>query len=187
MAVITLVSGGLDSTLMALLAKEEGIQQYPLFIDYGQKAKERELTACNTEFARLSLPAPVVMDLAGFGNLIPSGLTSPERDVNEDAFLPGRNSLFLLAGSSYACAVNASAVAIGLLSEDTHLFPDQTANFLEKAQSLIEAAYDLQITIVAPLMQLSKSEVIHIAASKGIRAIWGLRSHVGFAYRVLSS
>ena len=34
--IVTLVSGGFDSTLMSLMAQEEGIQLFPLFVDYGQ-------------------------------------------------------------------------------------------------------------------------------------------------------
>ena len=43
MSIVTLVSGGLDSTLVALLTRDAGIQQHPLFIDYGQRAKTLEL------------------------------------------------------------------------------------------------------------------------------------------------
>ncbi len=46
MSMVTLVSGGLDSTVMAVLAKEEGLTQHPLFIDYGQLGCRRELRAC---------------------------------------------------------------------------------------------------------------------------------------------
>jgi 7-cyano-7-deazaguanine synthase in queuosine biosynthesis len=41
MSIVTLVSGGLDSTLVALLARDEGLEQYPLFVDYGQRAKDK--------------------------------------------------------------------------------------------------------------------------------------------------
>ena len=43
MSIVTLVSGGLDSTLVAKLAQEEGLRQHPLFIDYGQRSRDREL------------------------------------------------------------------------------------------------------------------------------------------------
>ena len=46
MSMVTLVSGGLDSTLVAFLAREQGLEQHPLFIDYGQRARDRELAAC---------------------------------------------------------------------------------------------------------------------------------------------
>lgn len=178
MSMITLVSGGLDSTLVAMLTRDAGIQQYPLFIDYGQRAKDLELSTCLAEFERLELPKPEVMNLAGFGQLIPSGLTSSELDVNSDAFLPGRNSLFLTAASSYACAMRADSVAIGLLNEDTHLFPDQTSEFLDMVQQLIDVSLMSRIKLVAPLMHMTKADVVGVAASLGIQSTYSC--HSGF-------
>src|SRR6266849_3483305 len=126
MSIVTLVSGGLDSTLMAVLAREAGIQQFPLFVNYGQRSLKRELGACRRSMRNNRLPEPVVAKIAGFGKLVRSGLTDARLHVVEDAFTPGRNLLFLLLGGAYAYEVGANAVTIGLLSEATSLFPDQT-------------------------------------------------------------
>jgi 7-cyano-7-deazaguanine synthase in queuosine biosynthesis len=42
MGIVTLVSGGYDSTLMSLMAHEEGILLHPLFVDYGQLGATKE-------------------------------------------------------------------------------------------------------------------------------------------------
>ena len=42
MSFVNLVSGGLDSTLVGVMAKEEGVEHFPLFIDYGQRAARKE-------------------------------------------------------------------------------------------------------------------------------------------------
>lgn len=176
MSIVTLVSGGLDSTLMALLVKEENIEQFPLFIDYGQICREQELKACNIVHKNLGLPAPVNMNVSGFGALISSGLTDPSKRVNEDAFLPGRNLLFLLAGSAYAYQTNSSTVAIALLSEKNCIFPDQTNSFISKAQEVISLTLGRDIKIIAPLMQFSKSEVIRLAGNNGISDTYSCHS-----------
>jgi 7-cyano-7-deazaguanine synthase len=168
MSVVTLVSGGLDSTLLAQLAKEEGLRQHPLFIDYGQHARKRELAACRRSMARLCLPEPAVADLSGFGALIRSGLTAPELRVLEDAFTPGRNMLFLLTGAAYAYQQNADAVSIGLLHEDTSLFPDQTSAFLREAESMIARCMGRSICVLAPLSAFHKRDVVALAREKGI-------------------
>ncbi len=172
MSLVMLVSGGLDSTLMSVLAKEEGITLLPLFIDYGQICREREWEACVHVHAKLLLPTPVKMNLAGFGQLIPSGLTNKNLRVNEDAFLPGRNLLFLLAGCAYAYSTNSSAVAIGFLSEETHLFPDQTKEFVEKAQTALNSAMGREIKIITPLMNMKKSDVLALAREKAIEGTY---------------
>lgn len=168
MSIVTLVSGGLDSTLVACLAKEEGVRQFPLFVDYGQRARDRELAACRLAMASLALPEPQVADLSGFGRLIRSGLTDTGLHIIEDAFTPGRNMLFLLTAAAVAVQVGAEAVSIGLLHEDTSLFPDQTSAFLADAQRMIERCMGRPIRVLAPLSVFHKQEVVELALSKGI-------------------
>jgi 7-cyano-7-deazaguanine synthase len=177
MSLVTLVSGGIDSTLMALLAKEEGIRQHPLFINYGQLSVRQEWKACRAVHAKLSLPKPALMNLRGFGQLIPCGLTDPNVRLNEDAFLPGRNLLFLLAGASYAYRLKANSVAIGLLSEEYRLFPDQTASFVEKCEALLQQALDYKVQVIAPLMRLSKLDVLELAGARRIEGTYSC--HLG--------
>ena len=168
MSLVTLVSGGLDSTVLALLVKEEGLTQYPLFIDYGQRARDREMRACQANFRRHELPAPKIASIGGFGSLLPSGLTDPGKHILDDAFLPGRNALFLTVAAAYAYDVGASAVAIGLLSESSSLFPDQSSAFLSEAETFLSRALGVTINVVAPLMSLTKADVVAIAKKKSI-------------------
>lgn len=176
MSLVILASGGIDSALMAVLANEEGVEQFPLFIDYGQICKDKEFDACMRFHEGYGLPMPTVMDIHSYGKLIPSGLTDTSLNVNEDAFLPGRNLLFLLIGSAYAYKNNADTVAIGLLDEDSHIFPDQTKAFLEHAEKTIEIALGCKISLVAPLMDFTKDDVIRMANEKGITNTYSCHS-----------
>jgi 7-cyano-7-deazaguanine synthase len=168
MSIVTLTSGGLDSTVMALLAKEEGLAQFPLFIDYGQLGRDRELQACQVNFQRHKLPEPKVAALGGYGALLSSGLTDPTKHILEDAFLPCRNLMLLTVGAAYAFQCGASAVGIGLLDESFSLFPDQTRGFLTEAESVVSRALGRSIKLVTPLMSFSKADVLKIARAKGI-------------------
>jgi 7-cyano-7-deazaguanine synthase len=168
MGLVILTSGGLDSTLIAVLAKEQGIVPRPVFIDYGQRSVEFEWRACCAMMKKYDIAIPVRMDLSGYGRAIPSGLTSADLRVNEDAFLPGRNLLFLVAAAAYAYRVGAEAIAIGLLDERAHIFPDQTSVFLQAAAAAVEVALGRPIKIIAPLLDASKAEVIELARSRGI-------------------
>lgn len=176
MGVVTLVSGGIDSTLMAVLAKNEGLTQHPLFIDYGQRSAVIEWRTCRRVLEMLGVEEPKRMRLSGFGELIPSGLTWQALRLNEDAFLPGRNLLFLLAGAAYAYALNARAVSIGLLSEETHIFPDQTELFLARAGEMIELALGRRVALIAPLMHMTKAAVLQLARSRGIEGTYSCHS-----------
>lgn len=169
MSIVTLVSGGLDSTLMAVLSKESNVDIYPLLINYGQKAYKNELLSCQTQFKLFGLPAPVVANLSGLGELIPCGLTSNEHDIYNDAFFPGRNFFFLLTASSYAYRMGASGVAIGLLSDEFSIFPDQTSRFIEEAEKVVEVTMGRKISILTPLMSFSKKDVVELAFQKNIK------------------
>ncbi|KTW17286.1 7-cyano-7-deazaguanine synthase [Sphingomonas sanguinis] len=168
MSVVTLVSGGLDSSLVALLAKEEGLEQFPLFVDYGQRAKVRELDACRAVMRRMGLPEPAVAELGGFGALIRSGLTDASLHVVDDAFTPGRNMLFLLVASAHAFQRGADAVSIGLLHEDASIFPDQTSAFLADAEAMIRRCMGREIRVLAPLAGFHKVDVVALAQEKGV-------------------
>ena len=168
MSIVALVSGGIDSSLMALLIRQEGIDLYPVFIDYGQLGAEKEWAACKLVHSAHGLPRPYRIDLSGFGSAINSGLTDSRLDIVADAFLPGRNLLFLLTGGAYAFQRGANAVSIGLLREDTHLFPDQTKAFLQAAENSISASLARRIKIIAPLIEFHKAAVIQLAGKYGI-------------------
>ena len=168
MSFVNLVSGGLDSTLIAVMAKEDGIEHFPLFIDYGQRAARKEWETCKVVHDTLALPAPTRMDLSGFGGVIASGLTREELNVKDDAFTPGRNLMFLLMGSAYAYQRGASSVAIGLLAEKFSLFPDQKPQFVVQAESTISAAMGRQIKVLTPLIEFGKADVVRLAQAKGI-------------------
>lgn len=168
MSMVSLVSGGLDSTLVGAMLREQAIDNYPLFIDYGQRAAITEWTTCQAVHERLNLPTPVIMDLSGFGKVIQSGLTSATLHIKDDAFTPTRNLLFLVAGAAYAFQMGANAVSIGVLSEEFSLFPDQTQAFIGKAENAIHAALGRHIKVAAPLSEFSKADVLALAREKGI-------------------
>jgi len=168
MSVVTLLSGGMDSCLMTVFAKEAGVEQNPLFINYGQINIEKEVLALRRHINKFSLPTCTEIDISGFGSVISSGLTDKAKHIIDEAFLPGRNLLFLLMASSFAVQNNCKSVSIGLLREDTAIFPDQTDDFLASAEYTISKAMGQKIEIVAPLRDFYKKDVIEMAKEKGI-------------------
>jgi len=179
MSIVTLVSGGFDSTLMSLMAHEEGIALAPLFVDYGQLASVREWAACRLLHERHGLPQVTRMDVSGYGKTVPSGITDKSLRINEDAFLPGRNLLLLLCGAAYAYRMNADGVAIGLLNPESRLFPDQTSTFLGMAEDMIETTIGKRFTVLAPLIEFTKADVLAMAATRGLHGTYSC--HAGGA------
>lgn len=143
-------------------------EQIPIFIDYGQLAREKEWLACKRVFEESNLPEPIRIDLSGYGKLMSTGITDSTKHIHDDAFLPGRNLLFLVVAGSYAHYKRAKKVAIGLLSEKFHLFPDQTERFVVNANIAINEALNDDIAIVTPLINFTKSDVIALAKHYGL-------------------
>lgn len=176
MSVVTLVSGGLDSTVMGVFARKQGITQFPLFVNYGQLCAERELAACKHVHQRLRLPPPTIMDIRGFGRVVHSGLTDRTLRVKEDAFLPGRNLLLLLCAASYACQVGAHSVSMGLLDDRYRLFPDQSRMFVRQARNVLRIAIGRRLTFITPLMHMSKRDVIRVARRLHVQGTYSCHS-----------
>ncbi|MCK4664995.1 MAG: 7-cyano-7-deazaguanine synthase [Bacteroidales bacterium] len=168
MKIVTLLSGGLDSSLLACLINEEGLKQLPVFINYGQLNLNKEFDSCKRICNLLHIKEPEQIDLSGFGKSIQSGLTSTSLNINEDAFLPNRNAMLLLTASAYAYKNKCSHIAIGVLDEKKCIFPDQTRYFLNKMEELIEISLGKQIHILSPFIDLNKGEIIALAEKKGI-------------------
>lgn len=176
MSIITLVSGGLDSSLMSLLISESKLEQFPLFINYGQLSFEMEWNACKKFHFNFRLPTPELVDIKGYGQFFSCGITDKNKDIKKEAFLPNRNALFLLIGASFAFSRKADSIALGLLNEDTHLFPDQTDIFLKNFGNSLGLSLRKKINIITPLREFYKKDVVELAKSKGISGTYSCHS-----------
>lgn len=141
------------------LLEKEGHEIFPLFIDYGQLSVEKEFTSYNKVCASLGLKAEK-LDISGFGKKITSGITDASIDPTE-AFLPNRNLLFLILASSYAYQNDIFNVSIGLIKPP--IFPDQTVDFLKLAEKCIEEALSVDMNVIAPLIELDKTDIYNLA------------------------
>lgn len=176
MRVVTLSSGGIDSSIMMQLLKEKDCKLFPLFIDYGQLAADAEWKACKRICQHLNLEVER-MDVSNFGRLIPSGLTNPDLDIESEAFLPTRNLLLLTLGAAYGYVKSAYVIAIGLLSNP--IFPDQTQEFVDDAQRTISRALGLDISVLTPLISLNKFDAILLARKHRLPLEYAYSCHLG--------
>lgn len=163
MRVVTLVSGGLDSTVMSLVVREQGAELFPLFVDYGQLAARQEWSACKDVHRKLGLPTVKRVSLGDFGALVPCGLTDGTYPTREFAFVPGRNLLLALVGAVYAAGKSADGVAMGLLVPPARPFPDQTPRFVEACEAMLEVAVGRVVTILTPLIGFGKRDILVMA------------------------
>ena len=165
---ICLASGGLDSIVCLHLLRKQGIKALPVFVNYGQRNQKREFGSLIANLKRAKFPLPVVINVSGFGKVIKSGLTDSRKRVLEDAFTPNRNLLFLLLATSVAYSRGISYIVLGFLSERTAIFPDQSDRFLSAASDAIRESLGVKITIICPLREMVKDDVVHLSKALGI-------------------
>lgn len=161
---VTLLSGGIDSMVLCdLLLKEKGISPIPLFVDYGQQASAQEYRAVlayakgRLKIHRVSI---VLQGVALRSQLITGKL-------NDKAFLPGRNLLLLLAAAWKACELRTTFLAIGL--RDVAAFTDTSDAFVRGFSNLSYMAFGRTLTVLTPLLNLSKQEVVKLGRELGTK------------------
>ena len=155
-----MMSGGVDSAMLAGLLKKQGHEILPVHVNYGQLAEEMEWSSCVRACDYLKVPEPVRIDLSGM-KAIPSGLTDKSLDVEKAAFLPTRNLVFLVAGAAYAYSRSVNVVAIGLLANP--IFPDQTPDFVKSAEACLTETLGTKVRVLAPFITLDKRDILKLA------------------------
>ncbi len=142
------LSGGLDSTSLALHLLARGIQVHGISFDYGQKHRlELDRLRANLEYFR-SRGYDVqwhLVDLSTLQPLLHSALIDAEWDVPEGHYesenmratvVPNRNAIF--AAIAYASALsvanrsnNSCGLALGVHQGDHEIYPDCRPEFYE--------------------------------------------------------
>ncbi|MBV8940052.1 MAG: 7-cyano-7-deazaguanine synthase QueC [Alphaproteobacteria bacterium] len=181
---IVLLSGGLDSATVLAMARAECENVYALSFAYGQR-HGAELEAAKRIAARGGVREHriVSIDLAAFGGsaLTDSSLPVPkERSASEMGegipitYVPARNMIFLSFGVAWAEVLNCYIIYIGVNALDYSGYPDCRPAFIHAfaATANLATAYTAEgqgrIRIRAPLMTLSKADIIRKGMALGV-------------------
>ena len=182
-AAVVLLSGGLDSATAAAWATSKGYRLSALSIDYGQRHR-CELDAAKNVAASLGISDHVVLpiDLATFGGsaLVDPSMPVPKNRSDADiglgipvTYVPARNTVFLSLALAMAETRGAGAIVLGVNAIDYSGYPDCRPEFLaafgEVARLGTKAGVEGRpIELVAPLVTLSKAEIIRLGLSLGL-------------------
>ncbi len=176
---VVLLSGGLDSMVVAGLACEAGYSLNALTIDYNQRHR-RELDAARTIAAKLGAERHVILplDLRQFGgSALTDDIAVPKDGVAADeipvTYVPARNLVFLSLTLAWAEAIGARDIFIGVNALDYSGYPDCRpefiAAFVEVARLATKAgAEGGAFNIHAPLQYLGKAEIAREADRLGL-------------------
>ncbi len=182
-AAVVLLSGGLDSATAAAWAAARGHRLTALSIAYGQRHAV-ELDAARAVATALGIADHVVLpvDLAAFGG---SALVDPAVAVPRDraeaemaaaipvTYVPARNTVFLALALALAEARGAGTIVLGVNAIDYSGYPDCRPEFLEAFAAVARLGTKAgvegrAIGIVAPLVALTKAEIIRLGLDLGL-------------------
>ena len=151
---VLLLSGGLDSAL--ILHRFKSLIDLCVSVDYGQPhiAELHHAQALAEEYGVRWQRVTI----AGLYGPTSSGMFRGEVDNPEDTVIPARNALLI----SIAAAAGANVVFIGCNKDDHDVYPDCRLKFLKDIDET------LGVTVMAPLLVMTKKEVVRAAKDEGL-------------------
>ncbi len=175
---VVLVSGGLDSTTVLALARQQGYACYTLSFDYGQRHRAELFAAERVSTALGDVEHKVVrLNLDSIGG---SALTDDAIAVPEDGgdgipvtYVPARNTVFLSIALGWAEVLGAMDIFIGVNAVDYSGYPDCRPAFIDAFTRLANVATRVGVEggcykIHTPLMDLGKDDIVRLGAELGI-------------------
>jgi 7-cyano-7-deazaguanine synthase len=175
---IVLLSGGLDSATALAIARSQGFECHTLAVSYGQRhAAELQAAARLSKLLGAVEHRQMNVDLAAIGG---SALTDTRVAVPETptigipiTYVPARNTLLLALALGWAEVLGAQHIFMGVNAIDYSGYPDCRPEFITAFESLARLATRAGVEggrfrIHAPLMALSKAEIIRAGQALGV-------------------
>jgi len=179
-SIVVLLSGGLDSSTVTGIAKKAKANIYGLSFDYGQRHKKElnsaVIIAKHFEIQEFKI---IKLDLSLWGG---SSLTDTQKDIPTDGiqnnkipntYVPGRNTIFISVALSYAEAIDADYIGLGVNALDYSGYPDCRPDYIKKFQELAQLSNkrgreNNPIKLWTPLIDFNKEEIIELAFENNV-------------------
>ena len=180
---VVLLSGGLDSTTVAAMARFDGYDIFGLSFRYGQRHVV-ELEAAKRVAHSLGVAEHLVIDM-DLGKIGGSALTDHiavpkgrSRDSMENeipvTYVPARNTIFLSYALAWAEVLGAWDIFIGVNAVDYSGYPDCRPEFIDAFERMANLATKAGVTgqtrlrIRTPIIKMSKAEIIKTGIKLGV-------------------
>jgi 7-cyano-7-deazaguanine synthase len=173
---VVLLSGGLDSTVTAAVAKQEGCELFLLTIAYRQRHAV-EIEQAKQVAAALHVKNHIVVEVdlrALGGSALTGDLAVPKDRLEQErahgvpiTYVPARNLIFLSLAAAHAEVIGASVIYFGANVLDYSGYPDCRPEFIRAFEQAVVAGTKsgvegVRLEVRAPLLTLSKAEIIQL-------------------------
>jgi 7-cyano-7-deazaguanine synthase len=167
---IVSLSGGLDSCVTSAIASQE----YELVLfhaNYKQRTEKRELKSFHDIGDFYGIEKRLIIDFSHFSKIGGSSLTDWNLPVKEadlsnnsipNSYVPFRNANILSACISWGEVINASAIFIGAVHEDSSGYPDCRPEFFAAFEEMAKLGTrpETNIKIITPVINFSKKDIV---------------------------
>lgn len=176
---VVLLSGGLDSATTLAIARDAGFDCYCLSLNYGQR-HSAELDAAARVAKSLGARDHRVLNLAlsefGGSALTDSAIAVPVDGVQSGipvTYVPARNTIMLSLALAWAEVLGSKDIFVGVNAIDYSGYPDCRPEFIAAYETMANLATKAgvegaKLTIHAPLIALTKAEIIRRGTSLGV-------------------
>jgi 7-cyano-7-deazaguanine synthase len=180
---VVLLSGGLDSTTVLAIARDQGFTPYALSFRYGQR-HAIELESARRVATTLGAAQHVVVDvdLRTFGgSALTADIDVPKGRAPEAmgegipiTYVPARNTVFLSFALAWAEVVGAADIFVGVNALDYSGYPDCRPEYIDAFERMANLATKAgvegtsKLKIHAPLMHMTKAQIIRRGTALGV-------------------
>jgi 7-cyano-7-deazaguanine synthase len=180
---VVLLSGGLDSATCLAWAVREGFTAHALTVNYGQRHAieidraievARRIGAASHRILSVDLSFLAGSALTDRRMAVPKARSTAEIGSGvPSTYVPARNTVLLALALSWGESLDARDLIIGVNAVDYSGYPDCRPNFLRAFEALAACATKAGAEgdawrVHAPLVNLSKAEIIRRAAAWGV-------------------
>lgn len=173
---VIILSGGVDSTTLLYKLLQDGWQVDALTFNYAQRHR-KEIDCASAIAARLAVPHRIV-DLSGLAGLLGDSALLGKKEVpnchyTEEAaritVVPNRNMIMLSVAAGYAEAHEIPEVYYAAHRNDSTIYPDCRAEFIEALRPAIRLATAWHpVQLQAPFAAMSKAEIVELGLELGV-------------------
>jgi 7-cyano-7-deazaguanine synthase len=171
---IVLLSSGLDSTVAFKETFDSCEEVFCVTFNYGQRAREKEITFAKSICQKFKV-GHIVISLPWYGSfrgVLTGGRAMPKisgselddmkiaKKTAEQVWVPARNVVFLSIGAALAENFKYDHIVTGFDAEEAATFPDNTIEFVERFNEMLEFGTLTKTRVLAPLISMNKTDIV---------------------------